>query len=139
MSNNENTATIETLKNILTFVGEGITKLEADLSACVLDGTPFALLSDHISDGSDRVLTMIYGSYVGRPANCFVCLEVVPNHFCGTSLWDREAARKNVAALKAQGYINPRYVHIRDLKTARLAQLKKTHADVSATLASYAA
>jgi hypothetical protein len=126
----------ELMTKTLADLRAGEAELVRDINVRVLDGTPFAIIGEFKSPSIEEPTTLIYGEWIGH-GKCFRALSIQPNHFGGVYTMSATNADKAIEKLKADTnckLINPRRLHIRDIKTSRLAELRAVIADISAVV-----
>jgi hypothetical protein len=124
---------IETITKTAASLRESIAELEAANNVAILDGTPYLIVGEAHPEGCEP-FTMVYGHFDG--VDCFKSLDIQPNHFCGCYMVSPESARKAIARIPAGfNLTNPRALHVRDARAARIERQRTALAHVEAFLA----
>lgn len=122
------------LTEALTQLRTSAEELTRDLSIRVLDGTPFVIVGEFKTPGSEEPITLVYGEWQGH-GKCFRALSVQPHHFGGVYTMSADSADKAIAKLNSDPdnkLVNPRRLHIREVKQSRLAELNAAIAHIEA-------
>lgn len=114
---------------------DSIASLRRELSASVLDGTPYLLVSDIPAKDGFVGYPAVYGEWPHRLGSHtfrqgWRSLDLMPHTCDGAFMYSPESADQHVRDLHSLGFRSARRVHRRDVLQARLAQSEQLFKDV---------
>lgn len=106
------------LKNTIESARKQISAIESELSAPVLDGTPWLILQAKAGEP-----IRMFGDWNGTKG--WLAVEAVPDHLCGAYMLSGESAKRY-----EQGIPFSWKMHVNDFKHGRIAELQKLIAGI---------